>query len=473
MAEKNAWRIEQDSIGNREVPQNAYYGIQTLRAEGNFPITGLALHREFIKSLACVKKAAAIANRDAGRLEPRIADAIIRACDEIAAGKLHNQFVVDPIQGGAGTSMNMNANEVIANRAIELLGGTKGDYALVHPNDHVNCGQSTNDVIPTAGKLTTLRLLEGLRKELIAVQKAFDSKAKAFDGIIKMGRTQMQDAVPVRLGQEFMAYADSVKRSIRRMDIAAQEMKTLNMGGTAIGTGINADRTYFKNVVPILCEVSGMDFQQADDLIDATMHLDPFAAVSGAVKACAVTLSKISNDLRLMSSGPRTGFGEINLPARQNGSSIMPGKVNPVIPEVVNQAAFFVIGNDMTITMAAEAGQLELNAFEPIIFHCLFQSIDTLTHAVHTLTENCVMGITANAERCRSLLESSVGTITALVPYIGYQHAADIAKRAIHSGVPVRNLILEEKLLSEEELNKALDPVSLTHPSIPGSEMQK
>ena len=328
-------------------------------------------------------------------------------------------------------------------------------------------------MIPTAGKLTTLRLLEGLRKELIALQKAFDSKAKAFDGIIKMGRTQMQDAVPVRLGQEFMAYADSVKRSIRRMDIAAQEMKTLNMGGTAIGTGINADRTYFKNVVPILCEVSGMDFQQADDLIDATMHLDPFAAVSGAVKACAVTLSKISNDLRLMSSGPRTGFGEINLPARQNGSSIMPGKVNPVIPEVVNQAAFFVIGNDVTITMAAEAGQLELNAFEPIIFYCLFQSIDTLTHAVHTLTENCVVGITANAERCRSLLESSVGTITALVPYIGYQHAADIAKRAIHSGIPVRKLILEEKLLSEEELNKALDPASLTRPGIPGSELQK
>ena len=455
MAEKNAWRIERDSIGNREVPQNAYYGIQTLRAEGNFPITGLALHREFINSLACVKKAAAIANRDAGRLESRIADAIIRACDEIAAGKLHNQFVVDPIQGGAGTSMNMNANEVIANRAIELLGGTKGDYALVHPNDHVNCGQSTNDVIPTAGKLTTLRLLEGLR------------------GIIKMGRTQMQDAVPVRLGQEFMAYADSVKRSIRRMDIAAQEMKTLNMGGTAIGTGINADRTYFKNIVPILCEVSGMDFQQADDLIDATMHLDPFTAVSGAIKSCAVTLSKISNDLRLMSSGPRTGFGEINLPAKQNGSSIMPGKVNPVIPEVVNQAAFFVIGNDVTITMAAEAGQLELNAFEPIIFYCLFQSIDTLTHAVHTLTENCVVGITANAERCRSLLESSVGTITALVPYIGYQHAADIAKRAIHSGIPVRKLILEEKLLSEEELNKALDPASLTRPGIPGSEMQK
>lgn len=471
MTQRTACRIEKDSIGNREVPQNAYYGIQTLWAEGNFPITGLTLHREFISSLACVKKAAAIANRDAGRVEPRIADAIIQACDEINKEKLHSQFVVDPIQGGAGTSMNMNADEVIANRAIELLGGTKGDYFLVHPNDHVNCGQSTNDVIPTAGKLTTLRLLERLRKELVTLQKAFAAKAKEFDGVIKMGRTQMQDAVPVRLGQEFMAYADSVKRSIRRMDIAAQEMKTLNMGGTAIGTGINADRTYFKNIVPILCEVSGMDFQQADDLIDATMNLDPFTAVSGAIKSCAVTLSKISNDLRLMSSGPRTGFGEINLPAKQNGSSIMPGKVNPVIPEVVNQASFLVIGNDVTITMAAEAGQLELNAFEPIIFYCLFQSIDTLTHAVHTLTENCVAGITANAERCRSLVEGSVGTITALVPYIGYQRAAEIAKRAIYSGMPVRKLVLEEKLLSEEALNRALDPMSLTHPGIPGREL--
>lgn len=468
-----ACRLEKDSIGSKEVPQSAYYGIQTLRAEGNFPITGLTLHGEFINSLACIKKAAAIANRDAGRIEPQVADAIIQACDEIIRGELHDQFVVDPIQGGAGTSMNMNANEVIANRAIELLGGVKGDYSLVHPNDHVNCGQSTNDVIPTAGKITTLRLLEKLRRELNLLQKAFAAKAREFDGIIKMGRTQMQDAVPVRLGQEFMAYADSVKRSIRRMDTVSQEMKTLNMGGTAIGTGINADKEYFRNIVPILCDVAGLDLQQADDLIDATMHLDPFVAVSGAVKACAVTLSKIANDLRLMSSGPRTGFGEINLPARQNGSSIMPGKVNPVIPEVVNQAAFFAVGNDVTITMAAEAGQLELNAFEPIIFYCLFQSMDTLAHAVHTLTENCVVGITANAEHCRSLVENSVGTITALVPYIGYQRAADIAKRAIHSGQPVRKLLREEHLLSEEELNRALDPMSLTHPGIPGKEELK
>lgn len=472
MTEKKPCRLEKDSIGSGEVPQSAYYGIQTLRAEGNFPITGLTLHWEFVNSLACIKKAAAIANLNAGRMEQKVADAIIQVCDEIINGKLHDQFVVDPIQGGAGTSMNMNANEVIANRAIELLGGAKGNYTLVHPNDHVNCGQSTNDVIPTAGKLTALRLLEKLQGELTTLKNAFAAKAQEFDGVIKMGRTQMQDAVPVRLGQEFMAYADSIGRSIRRMDIVAREMKILNMGGTAIGTGINADKAYFKSIVPVLSQVTGIEFQQADDLIDATMHLDPFVAVSGAVKACAVTLSKIANDLRLMSSGPRTGFGEINLPAKQNGSSIMPGKVNPVIPEVVNQAAFFAIGNDVTITMAAEAGQLELNAFEPIIFYCLFQSMDTLTHAVRTLTENCVVGITANAAHCRSLVENSVGTITALVPYIGYQHAADIAKRAICTGLPVRQLILEEKLLSEEELNRVLDPMSLTQPGIPGKESE-
>ena len=395
------------------------------------------------------------------------------ACDEILAGKLHEDFIVDPIQGGAGTSVNMNANEVIANRAIEILGGQKGDYSIVNPNDHVNCGQSTNDVIPTAGKMTALRLLKNLKTELLRLHKALCEKAEEFDGILKMGRTQMQDAVPIRLGQEFKAYSVAVMRDIHRMDKAMDEMRCLNMGGTAIGTGINADETYLRRIVPNLNEVSAMDFVQAFDLIDATQNLDPFVAVSGAVKACAVTLSKIANDLRLMSSGPRAGFHEINLPAKQNGSSIMPGKVNPVIPEVVNQVAFYVIGNDMTITMAAEAGQLELNAFEPIIFYCMFQSIDTLAYAVQTFVDNCIKGITANETRCRYLVENSVGIITAICPHIGYQKAADVAKKAIQTGESVRTLILQEGLLEEEELDCILDPENMTEPGISGKELMK
>ena len=389
------YRMEKDSIGVKDVPENVYYGVHSLRAAENFHITGLYMHPEIIRSLAYIKKASAITNCEVGTLDKSIAEAICKACDEVIAGKFQHDFIVDPIQGGAGTSLNMNANEVIANRAIELLGGQKGDYSIVNPNDHVNCGQSTNDVIPTAGKMTSLRLLENLKKELKRLHEAFCEKAKEFDHVIKMGRTQMQDAVPIRLGQEFQAYSVAIMRDIHRMEKAMDEMRTLNMGGTAIGTGINADKGYLKRIVPNLSEISGMDFVQAFDLIDSTQSLDPFVAVSGAIKACAVTLSKIANDLRLMSSGPRAGFGEINLPARQNGSSIMPGKVNPVIPEVVNQVAFNIIGNDMTITMAAEAGQLELNAFEPIVFYCLFQSIDTLAYAVETFVDNCVKGITA------------------------------------------------------------------------------
>ena len=465
------YRVEKDSIGTKDVPANVYYGVQSLRAAENFPITGLRMNPELIRSLAYIKKAAALTNLEAGLLNVRIANAIVRACDEILAGKLREQFIVDPVQGGAGTSINMNANEVIANRAIELLGGVKGDYSLVNPNDHVNCGQSTNDVIPTAGKMTTLRLLKKLETELDRLRAAFEDKSREFNHVIKMGRTQMQDAVPIRLGQEFRAYADAVRRDTVRMGKAMDEMRSLNMGGTAIGTGINADETYLRRIVPVLSEVSGMELTQAGDLIDSTQNPDPFVAVSGAVKTCAVTLSKIANDLRLMSSGPRTGFGEINLPARQNGSSIMPGKVNPVIPEVINQVAFLIIGNDMTVTMAAEGGQLELNAFEPIIFYCLFQSIGTLTYAVHTFADNCVTGITANEERCRELVESSVGVITALTPHIGYQHAADIAKRAIVTGQSVRTLILQEKLLTEEEIDTILDPMNLTKPGIPGKEL--
>ena len=464
------FRTEKDSIGTKNVPEDVYYGVQSLRAAENFHITGLNMHPEIINSLAYIKKAAAITNCEAGLLDKKIAQAIVKACDEILGGKLHEDFIVDPIQGGAGTSLNMNANEVIANRANEILGGKKGDYSIVNPNDHVNCGQSTNDVIPTAGKMTSLRLLKNLKKELMRLHTALEKKAEEFDGVIKMGRTQLQDAVPIRLGQEFKAYSVAVLRDIRRMDKAMDEMRTLNMGGTAVGTGLNADEAYLRRIVPNLSEISDMELVQAYDLIDSTQNLDPFVAVSGAVKACAVTLSKIANDLRLMSSGPRAGFGEINLPAKQNGSSIMPGKVNPVIPEVVNQVAFNVIGNDVTITMAAEAGQLELNAFEPIIFYCLFQSIDTLGYAVQTLVDNCVTGITANETRCRYFVENSVGIITAICPYVGYQKAAEIAKEAIKTGESVKKLIIEQGILTEEQMDEILDPVQMTEPGISGKE---
>ena len=464
------FRAEKDSIGTKNVPEDVYYGVQSLRAAENFHITGLNMHPEIINSLAYIKKAAAITNCEAGLLDKKIAQAIVKACDEILGGKLHEDFIVDPIQGGAGTSLNMNANEVIANRANEILGGKKGDYSIVNPNDHVNCGQSTNDVIPTAGKMTSLRLLKNLKKELMRLHTALEKKAEEFDGVIKMGRTQLQDAVPIRLGQEFKAYSVAVLRDIRRMDKAMDEMRTLNMGGTAVGTGLNADEAYLRRIVPNLSEISDMELVQAYDLIDSTQNLDPFVAVSGAVKACAVTLSKIANDLRLMSSGPRAGFGEINLPAKQNGSSIMPGKVNPVIPEVVNQVAFNVIGNDVTITMAAEAGQLELNAFEPIIFYCLFQSIDTLGYAVQTFVDNCVTGITANETRCRYFVENSVGIITAICPYVGYQKAAEIAKEAIKTGESVKKLIIEQGILTEEQMDEILDPVQMTEPGISGKE---
>lgn len=467
------FRVEKDSIGTKDVPENVYYGVQSLRAAENFHITGLNMHPEIINSLAYIKKAAAITNCEAGLLDKRRTQAIVQACDEILEGKFREDFIVDPIQGGAGTSLNMNANEVIANRAIEILGGKKGDYSVVNPNDHVNCGQSTNDVIPTAGKMTSLRLLKKLKKQLLRLHSSLEQKADEFDSVIKMGRTQLQDAVPIRLGQEFKAYSVAILRDLNRMDKAMDEMRTLNMGGTAVGTGLNADESYLRRIVPNLSEISGMDLVQAYDLIDATQNLDSFVAVSGAVKACAVTLSKIANDLRLMSSGPRAGFGEINLPAKQNGSSIMPGKVNPVIPEVVNQVAFNAIGNDMTITMAAEAGQLELNAFEPIIFYCLFQSIDTIAYAVNTFVDNCVIGITANETRCRYFVENSVGIITAICPYVGYQKAAEIAKEAIKTGESVRKLIIEKGLLTKEQMDEIMDPVQMTEPGISGKTVNK
>ncbi|MBR2671187.1 MAG: aspartate ammonia-lyase [Oscillospiraceae bacterium] len=460
----NDYRLESDSIGTKEVPAGAYYGVQSLRAVENFSITGQQMHPEMIRSLAYIKKACAMANMEAENLDPVTGEAIVKACNLIIEGRFHDQFIVDPIQGGAGTSMNMNANEVIANAAIELLGGKCGDYSLVHPNDHVNRGQSTNDVIPTAGKMTVIALLSGLEKSLTALYKAFRKKAGEFDNILKMGRTQMEDAVPIRLGQEFNAYASATKRSLERIRKYESEMHMINMGGTAIGTGINANQSYFDNIARILSEVAGTKYTQADDLIDATQNIDCFAAISSSLKDCALTLSKIASDLRLMGSGPKTGFGEITLPAKQNGSSIMPGKVNPVIPEVVNQVAFRIIGNDVTISFAAESGQLELNAFEPVTFYSLFQSIDILKNAVDTFIVNCVDGITANEERCKELLEQSVGIVTALNPYIGYTASAKLAKEALATGVPIREIVLREGILTEEQMEHIMDPYRLTKP---------
>lgn len=398
------------------------------------------------------------------KLDQQIAQAIIQACDEILDGNLRDQFIVDAIQGGAGTSANMNANEVIANRAIEILGGTKGDYSIVHPNDHVNMSQSTNDVIPTAGKITVLKLLPQTIKELEKLEKAMEEKEAEFDDILKMGRTQLQDAVPMRLGQSFGAFAHVLKRDIKRLKNVMDEMKVLNIGATAIGTAINVAPYYLANISYELSKVAGISLKQADDLIDATQNLDGFVSVSGVLKTCAVDISKISNDLRLMSSGPRTGLSEINLPARQNGSSIMPGKINPVIPEVVSQVAYLIIGHDYTITMAAEAGQLELNAFEPVLFHHLFESIDTLKEAAATLTKHCITGITANKGQCEEYIEKSVGISTALCPYIGYAKSDEIAKKSLKTGISVKELVLEEGLLKEEELKEILKPEKMTQP---------
>ena len=454
-------RQESDSVGTLDVPQKAYYGVQSLRGYNNFRISGVKMHPLFIKNITLIKKAAALTNEVCGEITPEVMQAIVMTCDEILSGKYAKEFITDAIQGGAGTSVNMNVNEVIANRATEILGGERGEY-LCHPNDHVNKAQSTNDVIPTAGKLTVLDLSKPLLEALENLIAALTDKAQEFDGVIKMGRTQLQDAVPIRLGQEFHAYASALKRDCKRIRNALQEMQVVNLGGTAIGTCVNAKKEYVLQVVPTLSKVTGYDLQQAEDLIDGTQNVDCFAVVSGALKACAINLSKMSNDLRLMSSGPKTGLAEIMLPAKQNGSSIMPGKINPVIPEVVSQVAFAVIGNDMTITMAAEAGQLELNAFEPIIFYKLFESFTCLTNAMNTLTENCIVGIMANKKHDEEEVYHSVGMVTALCPYIGYKKAAAIAKEALASNKSVQDLVLRDGLMEKALLKKVLDPYSMT-----------
>ena len=459
-----AFREEADSIGNLLVPVEAYYGIQSLRAKQNFNITGKTIHKELIIALAKLKKSCALTNNASGRMSSEITDAIVKACDEIIEGKWHNEFIVDAIQGGAGTSANMNANEVIANRAIELLGGKKGDYKIVHPNDHVNMSQSTNDIYPSAGKLALVSLLKPLYKELDRLYQSLMNKAKEFDGILKMGRTQLQDAAPMRLGQSFHAFATAIKRDTLNLGRAEEDIHNLNMGASAIGSAITVDGYYLDNIVSTISEVCGEKYEQVDDLFDGTSNIEVYVKLSGALKTLAVTLSKMCNDLRLMSSGPKTGLNEINLPARQNGSSIMPGKVNPVIPEVVSQVAYKVFGNDVTVNFSAEAGQLELNAFEPVIFYSLFESIECLKNAIITLIDNCIDGITANPNRCNDLLEHSVGMATALTPFIGYIEAAKLAKEALKTGVPLRQLVLERGLMDKEKLEEVMSPFEVTEP---------
>jgi aspartate ammonia-lyase len=459
-------RIEHDLLGDRAVPADAYYGVHTLRALENFPITGtpISIYPELVMALACVKQAAAIANSELGLLDERRAHAIRLACEEVREGKLFGEFVVDVIQGGAGTSSNMNANEVICNRALELLGQKKGEYQHLHPLDHVNLSQSTNDVYPTAVKLALQFGINRLLVDMALLRKAFDAKAREFAGVLKVGRTQLQDAVPMTLGQEFSTYAVMLGEDEQRLAEAASLIREINLGATAIGTGINAHPDYARLVTTRLTELTNVTFIVSPNLIEATQDAGSFVQLSGVLKRIAVKLSKICNELRLLSSGPRAGIGEITLPAVQAGSSIMPGKVNPVIPEVVNQIAFEVIGNDITVTMAAEAGQLQLNAFEPIIAHSLFKSLQHLGAGCRTLAERCVHGIVANTERARRLLDESTALVTALTPYIGYARSTDIAQESLRTGAKVYDLVLQKKLMTREQLDEILQPEVLTKP---------
>jgi len=461
-----ATRIEHDLLGDRAVPADAYYGVHTLRAVENFPITGnaISIYPDLIRALACIKEAAARANNELGLLDKAQCDAIVAACGEIRHGKLHDQFVVDVIQGGAGTSTNMNANEVIANLALELMGHRKGEYQYLHPNEQVNMSQSTNDVYPTALKVAAYFGIFRLVDAMATLRRAFEAKATEFADVLKMGRTQLQDAVPMTLGQEFSTYAVMLGEDEERLKEAAMLIREINLGATAIGTGINAHPEYAPLVCRRLSEITGIPLITSPNLIEATQDCGSFVQLSGVLKRVAVKLSKSCNDLRLLSSGPRAGLGEINLPPMQAGSSIMPGKVNPVIPEVVNQIAFEVIGNDVTVSFAAEAGQLQLNAFEPIIAHSLFKSVTHLTNGCLTLANRCVKGITANRDRMRSLVEHSIGIVTALNPYIGYANATQVAQEALTTGRSVAELVLEKKLLSKERLEEILKPDVLTTP---------
>ena len=459
-------RMEHDLLGDKEVAAESYYGVQTLRALENFDISGirLNLYPYFVNALAMVKKSAVLANHELGLIATDVKEAIVQACDEICMGALHNQFIVDMIQGGAGTSTNMNANEVIANRALEILGKLKGEYSFCHPNNHVNLSQSTNDAYPTAIKIATIlyngELVQGLRHLITTI----DRKAEEFRSVIKMGRTQLQDAVPMTLGQTFKAFSSSLKEEVGRLNHNADLFLKINMGGTAIGTGINAHPHYANKVQRHLQEVSGMPLYLAEDLIEATADTGAFVMYSSALKRLSVQLSKICNDLRLLSSGPRAGLGEIFLPPMQPGSSIMPGKVNPVIPEVVNQIAFKVIGNDLCVTMASEAGQLELNVMEPVIVECLFSSMEMLKNGMQVLADQCIAGITANVERCQQYVQNSIGLVTALNPYLGYETSTILAKEALETDRGIYELVLEKQLMTKADLDEILKPENMLGP---------
>lgn len=461
-------RPEHDLLGSRGVPSHVYWGIHTLRASENFRIAGQPIHGELVRALAQVKKAAVLANARAELICEKVASAIAAACDDIIAGRYHDQFITDALQGGAGTSMNMNACEVIANLAIERLGGTRGDYTLVHPLDHVNLSQSTNDVVPTALRVAAIALVRLAAAAMAELQSALQTKEKEFANVIKLGRTELQDAVPITLGQEFAAWAQAVQRDWWRLYKAEERLRQVNLGGTAVGTGLNATRDYVFAVTDALREVTGMGLARAENLIDITQNCDALVEVSGFAKAAATNLAKIAADLRLLASGPRGGLGEINLPALQAGSSIMPGKVNPVATEAVSQAAFQIIACDQAITLGAASGQLELNAFVPLIAHNLLGALDILRSAAELLARKCISGITANTERCRELLEGSFGLVTALAPYLGYEQASSLAQEAQSRHMAIRTIALEKQLFSQRELERILDLNEMTRPGIAG-----
>jgi aspartate ammonia-lyase len=466
-------RIEHDFLGEIQIQDEVYYGVQTTRALENFIITGHRMNTDFIASFGIVKAAAAKANMRTGRMPIKIGNAIVQAAQEIIEGKLHDQFIVDCIQGGAGTSMNMNANEVIANRALEILGEAKGNYALISPNNHVNMAQSTNDVMPTAMRICTITKAKKLIAALEDMAATFTVKGDSFNHILKMGRTHLQDAVPITLGQEFYAYAEATKRAIKRIRENVRNMHFVNMGATAVGTGLNAEPEYIAFVVEELSRLTGEEIHSADNLVDATQNTDQIAEFSSALKVTALAFCKIASDLRLMSSGPRCGLGELSLPARQPGSSIMPGKVNPVIPEVVNQVAYQVIGNDLVISLAVENGQFELNVMEPVMAYNLFNSLTILTNVVNTLNHKCVKDIEANEERCREMIDKSVGIVTALLPHIGYEQSSAIAKEALKTGASVKELVISKGLLTAAQLEIILSPSEMTQPGIAGKQFLK
>ncbi len=457
------YRIESDLIGELQVPAEAYYGVQTQRALNNYKISNTRMcdYPEYVISIAYVKMAAAEANAELGVLDRKIADAIVEACREIVGGKFHDQFPVDMMQGGAGTSVNMNANEVIANRALELMGHKKGEYQFCSPNDHVNCAQSTNDAYPTAFRYTFVRMNKILVKALEDLIASFHAKGEEFKDIIKMGRTQLQDAVPMTSGQEFMAFAHNLEEEIANLNRNAVLLREINMGGTAIGTGLNAVPGFAELCTQKMSEFTGDELVKASDLVEATPDTGAYVSYSAALKRLAVKLSKICNDLRLMASGPRCGLHEINLPAMAPGSSIMPGKVNPVIPEVTNQVCFKVIGNDTTVAFAAEAGQLQLNVMEPVIAESILESITWLINALNTLRTRCIDGITVNREHCYEMVKNSIGIVTALNPYIGYKASTKVAKEALATGGSVYDIVLEQGLMTREKLDEALDPKAM------------